>query len=59
MPLIAEYLKDGRLVAPFAQRYASARGYYALVAPHAVDRADVAAFVRWLDDEARATRDAA
>ena len=60
IPLIAEHLRDGRLVAPFPKRYDSARGYYAVVAPHAADRADVAAFVAWLRDEAarelRATR---
>jgi hypothetical protein len=38
IPLIAEYLRDGRLVAPFPKRYESARGYYAVVAPHAGDR---------------------
>jgi LysR family transcriptional regulator, glycine cleavage system transcriptional activator len=54
VPLIAEYLRDGRLVSPFPKRYDSARGYYAVVAPHAGDRADVAAFVDWLRDEARA-----
>jgi LysR family glycine cleavage system transcriptional activator len=54
IPLIAEHLRDGRLVAPFPKRYDSARGYYAIVAPHAVDRADVANFVAWLADEAAA-----
>lgn len=64
VPLIAEYLRDGRLVAPFPKRYESTRGYFAVIAPHAADRADVAAFVDWLRDEAtteaaRATADAA
>jgi DNA-binding transcriptional LysR family regulator len=54
IPLIAEYLRDGRLVAPFPKRYESARGYYAVVAPHAAERADVIAFVGWLRDEAAA-----
>ena len=54
VPLIAEYLRDGRLVAPFPKRYDSARGYFAIVAPHAADRSDVAAFVTWLRDEATA-----
>jgi DNA-binding transcriptional LysR family regulator len=54
VPLIAEHLRDGRLVAPFAKRYDSARGYHAIVAPHAVDRTDVANFVAWLADEAAA-----
>jgi LysR family glycine cleavage system transcriptional activator len=52
VPLIAEHLRDGRLIAPFAKRYESARGYYALVAPHAAERVDVSAFVGWLVDEA-------
>ena len=53
LPLIAGHLRDGRLVAPFAKRYDSSRGYYAIVAPHAVERADVADFVAWLADEAK------
>ena len=52
IPLIAEYLRDGRLAAPFPKRYDSARGYYAVLAPHANERADVAGFVAWLADEA-------
>jgi DNA-binding transcriptional LysR family regulator len=51
LPLIAEFLRDGRLVAPFPKRYDSERGYVALVAPHATAREDVIAFVRWLDEE--------
>jgi DNA-binding transcriptional LysR family regulator len=54
IPLIAGHLRDGRLVAPFPKRYDSARGYYAVVAPHAAERADVAGFVAWLRDEAAA-----
>ena len=56
VPLIAEHLRDGRLTAPFPKRYDSARGYYAVVAPHAVERADVAGFVAWLADEAARER---
>jgi DNA-binding transcriptional LysR family regulator len=52
VPMIAEYLRDGRLVAPFPKRYESARGYYAVVAPHAAERRDVGEFVAWLRDEA-------
>ena len=52
VPLIAEHLRDHRLVAPFPKRYESARGYYAVVAPHAIERTDVRAFVGWLRDEA-------
>ncbi len=53
IPLIAEHLRDGRLTAPFPKRYDSARGYYAVIAPHATERADVAGFVQWLSDEAK------
>lgn len=52
LPMIAEHLRDGRLVAPFARKYDSARGYFALVAPRVADRDDVVAFLRWLADEA-------
>ena len=54
VPLIAEHLRDGRLVALFPKRYDSARGYYAVIAPHAAERAAAAAFVEWLRDEAEA-----
>src|SRR5262249_17752162 len=40
IPMLAEHLRDGRLVAPFPKRYDSARGYFALTAPRAADRDD-------------------
>jgi LysR family transcriptional regulator, glycine cleavage system transcriptional activator len=52
LPMVSELLASGRLVAPFPKRYDSQRGYYVLVAPHANGRADVAAFVAFLRDEA-------
>jgi LysR family transcriptional regulator, glycine cleavage system transcriptional activator len=52
LPMIAEHLRDRRLVAPFPKKYDSARGYFAVVAPRAADRDDVRAFLRWLTDEA-------
>ncbi|HSC23075.1 MAG TPA: LysR substrate-binding domain-containing protein [Casimicrobiaceae bacterium] len=52
LPMIAEHLRDGRLVAPFPKKYESARSYFALVSPLASERQDVAAFMRWLGDEA-------
>jgi DNA-binding transcriptional LysR family regulator len=52
VPMIAEHLRDGRLVAPFAKKYESARSYFALASPRAGERDDVAAFLRWLADEA-------
>jgi DNA-binding transcriptional LysR family regulator len=53
IPLIAELLQDGRLIAPFPKRYDSPRGYFIIVAPHAVNRADVEAFVSWLASQAQ------
>ncbi|MGI8896736.1 MAG: LysR substrate-binding domain-containing protein, partial [Casimicrobiaceae bacterium] len=52
IPLIAELLRDGRLIAPFPKRYDSPRGYFALTAPHAMARADARYFVAWLGREA-------
>jgi len=52
VPMIAAHLRDGRLVAPFAKRYDSPRSYFVIVAPRADLRPDVAAFVRWLTEEA-------
>jgi DNA-binding transcriptional LysR family regulator len=52
LPMIAEHLRDGRLVAPFARKYDSSRGYFALPSPRVAERDDVVAFVRWLADEA-------
>lgn len=58
LPMIAELLRDGRLIAPFPKRYDSERGYAVLEAPHARARPDVAAFVEWLVAEAAATTSA-
>ena len=52
--MIAELLRDGRLVAPFPKKFDSARGYYVLIAPHARGRPEVEAFVEWLRVEATA-----
>jgi DNA-binding transcriptional LysR family regulator len=54
VPLIARYLDEGRLVAPFGRRDDAPRGYYAIVAPHAARYAEAGAFVAWLHDEAQA-----
>jgi DNA-binding transcriptional LysR family regulator len=54
IPLISEFLRDGRLVAPFPKRYDSPRSYFIIVAPHAAERPDVAAFAAWLSREAAA-----
>jgi len=52
LPMLGHLLDSGRLIAPFPKRYDSQRGYYTLVAPHARERSDVAAFVAFLHDEA-------
>ncbi|MCC6378802.1 MAG: LysR family transcriptional regulator [Burkholderiales bacterium] len=56
LPLIAELLRERKLVAPFPKRFDSERGYVALVAPGSAGREDVAGFVRWLDDESAQLR---
>ncbi len=52
LPLIDEYLADGRLVAPFESRNTSQRGYFVHTARRAQDNADALDFVRWLRAEA-------
>ena len=52
LPMIAEHVRDGRLVTPFARKYESARSYFAIVAPRARERDDVASFLRWIGAEA-------
>jgi DNA-binding transcriptional LysR family regulator len=54
IPLIAGLLERRRLVAPFGKRYDSPRGYFTLIAPHALARPEVVAFVAWLKGEAAA-----
>jgi LysR family glycine cleavage system transcriptional activator len=51
MPLLAELLRDGRLVAPFSGA-ASRFGYFVLMAPRSAGNADAQDFVRWLMAEA-------
>jgi LysR family glycine cleavage system transcriptional activator len=52
MPLLADHVKEGRLVAPFRSRAFSRRGYFVAVAPHAAANADALDFVAWLQAEA-------
>lgn len=51
LPLLAEMLRDGRLVAPFSGA-ASRFGYFVNMAPHAAGNIDALDFVRWLQAEA-------
>jgi DNA-binding transcriptional LysR family regulator len=57
LPMIAQLLRDRRLVAPFPKKFESDRGYYILIAPHARGRPDVDAFVEWVADEAARVAD--
>ncbi|HEY8047640.1 MAG TPA: transcriptional regulator GcvA [Ramlibacter sp.] len=57
LPLLAELMKDKRLVAPFGARAASERGYYIVIGDAGADNPDAHAFARWLRAEAdEATR---
>ena len=52
LPLVNEYLRDGRLVAPFESRNTSQRGYFVQTAERTPGNADAQDFVRWLREEA-------
>lgn len=52
-PLVRRHLQQGRLVAPFEQRFASPRGYYLVVSPRSESRPEVRDFVAWLLHAAR------
>lgn len=54
MPLLADMLQDGRLVAPFGGSAASQRGYFIVTGPRFADNPDAQDFVRWLREEAEA-----
>lgn len=56
-PLVRRHVRQGRLVGPFAQRFASPRGYFLITARFAAVRPEVRAFTGWLEEMAR--RDAA
>lgn len=51
-PLIERYLKSGELTAPFRDRVSVSRKYFAIIAPHARERARARRFVEWLLREA-------
>jgi DNA-binding transcriptional LysR family regulator len=52
LPLVAELVRAGRLVAPFGGA-ASQRGYFVVAAPRAASNPDAQDFVRWLMAEAQ------
>ena len=53
-PLVDALLRQRKLVAPFKQEQASARGYFIVVDEHAQRKASARALVQWLIDEAAA-----
>ncbi|HYF41920.1 MAG TPA: LysR substrate-binding domain-containing protein [Ramlibacter sp.] len=52
LPLLADLVRERKLVAPFKGRAASHRGFFIELAPHAARNADAQDFVRWLQAEA-------
>jgi LysR family transcriptional regulator, glycine cleavage system transcriptional activator len=56
LPLLAEMLKDKRLVAPFGRGAASQRGYYIVLGEAGRRNADAQAFAAWLRAEAETAR---
>ena len=56
MPLLAELLRDKRLVAPFGAGALSQRGYYVMVSEAGQRNPDARDFVNWLRSEAEAAR---
>lgn len=56
LPLLAEMLRDKRLVAPFGRSAVSQRGYYIVMGEAGQRNADAQSFAQWLRTEAEATR---
>lgn len=54
LPLLAELLRDKRLVAPFRGSAVSQRGYYVMMSERGARNRDAQDFVRWLRAEAEA-----
>lgn len=54
LPLLAELIRDKRLVAPFGGGAASQRGYYLMMSPGGAGNPDAQSFAHWLRAEAAA-----
>ena len=52
LPLIADLMREGRLVAPFKGAGASRRAYFVIASPRAAHNPDAQDFMRWLRAEA-------
>ena len=57
LPLIAELMREGKLVAPFRGTSSLRRAYFVLASPLAVHNQDAQDFMRWLRAEAEQTGD--
>lgn len=55
LPLLADLMREGKLVGPFKSRAASRRGYFVQLGTHAEQNPDALDFVNWLLAEAGAT----
>ena len=53
-PLVKDLIAARQLVAPFTSSADPARAYFAIVSPSAANRPEVAGFVAWLKEEAKA-----
>ena len=53
-PLVKDLIAAKQLVAPFTSTADPARAYFAIVSPSAASRPEVAGFVAWLKEEAKA-----
>ena len=56
LPLMAEMIRDKRLVSPFGAGAASQRGYYVVLGDSGRRNPDAQAFARWLRTEAESVR---
>lgn len=52
-PLVRQFIKQRRLVAPFEQKFTSSRGYFLLVSRHDAERPEVKDLAAWLVRRAR------
>jgi LysR family glycine cleavage system transcriptional activator len=56
LPLLADLVREKKLVAPFRGAAASRRGYFVALAPQAVHNPSARAFADWLQEEAMGPR---
>jgi DNA-binding transcriptional LysR family regulator len=52
-PLVRQLIKQGRLIAPLAKKFASSRAYFLVVSPDAAHRPEVKDFADWMVRQAK------